>query len=674
MASKKNKKVLHHQPKTSKRSIFERNLKIALFVFGLLLYGSTINHGYVLDDVAIINANQVTQQGFGGIWTHITHGYWYGFNMSNDHVYRPLTPILFCIEYEFFGENPAVSHFLNVLIYALTGIVLYMTLRLLFKQYNYVIPLVATLLFIAHPIHTESVSNIKSRDEILGFLGGISALYFLLRYVDSKTVKYLLLSCLCFFLGITGKESAITFVGIIPLALLFIRKLSIRRSVTIIIPLIVTALMYLIIRASVLDTLTGKSIDVKTNTIATAETFMDKKASAIEALGRYFLLLVFPISMSHDYSYNQIPVTNWADIYTILSAIFYLGLLVFLIKLFFKPKLLDNEFYGQLGFGIGFFFVTVSIISNVFLLIGANLAERFMFTPSFGYCMVLAAVLVKFTKADIIEKNFKLESNSALLYSLVIVLVAFSYKTYSRSMDWKNNETLFRADILTSPNSSRVNNSLSSVLVVKAKEEKDKATREEIVKEAIRTAEKAIEIYPKYRDAHYNLGTSYGIINQNKKAVEILQICVAMDSLYKNGYYNLGVIYNRMKAYDQAIFNLKKAARLDVNNPLVYNNLAEAYKQKGLPDKAIHAYKQNIRINPYDENAYSNIARLHIEIGNMDEGISYLKKLIQISPNNVDGWFNLGIIYQQKGNPEEAKKYLNKAFELNPKLRDKQKN
>ena len=88
------------------------------------------------------------------------------------------------------------------------------------------IPFVATAIFIAHPAHVEVVANIKSIDEIMGMLGGVLALLFSLNFLENKKIINLVLSFFFFLFGLFSKESAITFLAIVPLTLFVFRKAS----------------------------------------------------------------------------------------------------------------------------------------------------------------------------------------------------------------------------------------------------------------------------------------------------------------------------------------------------------------------------------------------------------------------------------------------------------------
>ena len=114
--------------------------KIVIFTICCLLYANTLTHDYTLDDAIVIYDNEFTTQGFAGIDDLLKYDTFRGFFKEEGKEalvaggrYRPLTPILFAIQYQFFGANPIAGHLLNLLLYALTCLMLYIVLLRLFS-------------------------------------------------------------------------------------------------------------------------------------------------------------------------------------------------------------------------------------------------------------------------------------------------------------------------------------------------------------------------------------------------------------------------------------------------------------------------------------------------------------------------------------------------------------
>ena len=160
-----------------------------VFVFACLLYSNTITHDYTQDDAIVIYDNMFTQDGVSGISGLLSNDTFYGFfkkdgkaNLVAGGRYRPLTPIMFAIEHQIFGNNSTIGHLLNILWYAFLCMMIYKLLVLMLnpifenKKGFYIFALMAACLFAAHPLHTEVVANIKGRDEIMSMLGAVLAL------------------------------------------------------------------------------------------------------------------------------------------------------------------------------------------------------------------------------------------------------------------------------------------------------------------------------------------------------------------------------------------------------------------------------------------------------------------------------------------------------------------
>ena len=224
----KKKKLLAKKDSPKKHFYNKRNLFLLIGLFSFILFANTIPNNYNLDDELVTINHRLTSKGFSAIPKIFASPY-YSDDAGNSYEYRPLTLCSFAIEHQFFGDNPHISHTINVILYALSCMILFVCLVNLFKGYNILLPLVITLLFSAHPLHTEVVSGIKSRDEILCFLGGISSLLFSLKYIDNgKLINYFFL-VLFFLWGMLSKLSVFPLAILIPVSIVIFRPENFQR-------------------------------------------------------------------------------------------------------------------------------------------------------------------------------------------------------------------------------------------------------------------------------------------------------------------------------------------------------------------------------------------------------------------------------------------------------------
>jgi len=310
----KRRETRDQRQETDSSRLWSRISCLIVFLLGFLLYANTITHDYVLDDPIITTKNSFVQEGFSGISDIFTHGYLYGFNGKNDQSYRPLVLANMAIEKQLFGNNPTVHHFFNVLWYALSGVFLFLFLKQIFREKSLWLPLGIAVLFIAHPIHTEVVANIKGRDELLAFTFMMLSLYALMRQVHTKQSIWLLVSLVFYFLCVLSKETGLAMFGLVPFTLYFFTKIPIKTILTRSALFLIPALIYFFFRMAAMDSMTFDSdMLVINNSLMGAESVSERLATTISILGRYVGLLVFPHPLSYDYSYNQVPLVGWGN-------------------------------------------------------------------------------------------------------------------------------------------------------------------------------------------------------------------------------------------------------------------------------------------------------------------------------------------------------------------------
>ncbi|MDD3876515.1 MAG: tetratricopeptide repeat protein [Bacteroidales bacterium] len=215
-------------------------LSIILFVGAFFLYANTINNNYNLDDELVTRGHVLTGKGVQGLIDIFSKPY-YSDASGNDYEYRPIVLASYAIEHQIFGENPHTGHFINTLLYALLILVLFRSLKLIFFNYNILLPFIVSLLFAAHPIHTEVVASLKNRDEILALMFGLLSLQYSLKFIKTNLLKNIFISLVFFTLALLTKKSIIPFAALIPLSAIIFYKPDARQLLFITLPLAVIA-------------------------------------------------------------------------------------------------------------------------------------------------------------------------------------------------------------------------------------------------------------------------------------------------------------------------------------------------------------------------------------------------------------------------------------------------
>ncbi len=202
-----------------------RILYAVIFVSSFLIYANSIFNNYNLDDELVTENHRLTKDGISAIPSILTEPY-YKDKSGYSYEYRPVVLISFAVEHSLFGENPHISHFINVLLYSLLCVLLFYVLTLLLNSYSVILPFLITIIFSAHPIHTEIVASIKNRDEIFAVGFALLALLSALRFVDSKKWFYLLLLSLAFVASLLSKQTTNVFIVFIPVMLIVFRRIN----------------------------------------------------------------------------------------------------------------------------------------------------------------------------------------------------------------------------------------------------------------------------------------------------------------------------------------------------------------------------------------------------------------------------------------------------------------
>jgi len=340
----------------------------------------------------------------------------------------------------------------------------------------------------------------------------------------------------------------------------------------------------------------------------------------------------------------------------------------------------------------------------VFLTLEATMVERFVYTASFGFCLLLALLLDKFFKlSNQKNKNTSLSSilkpNSATIL-LLIVTLAFSARTYSRNGDWKDNLTLLSHDVKISPESARIRYAYGSALLVeKALKEKDNNQKTIYLDQAIEQLTKGVSLIPNYNDAWYNLGMAYkekndfknavyafeqarsykafdtdeklsnagiayGNNGQLDKAIVDLKAAIALNPNSSDNYNNLGLYLGENKMYDESFACFEKALAIKPSFDKAYYNRGNIYAQKSDFRSAIDNYKKALSINPSYADAYNNLGNCYAVMGVKDSCLYWFNESVKLDPSNGNAWVNLSITYRNMGDTIKANECLQKAREL----------
>jgi len=591
---------------------------ILVSVAAFTLYANTLNHGFVLDDFSAITKNRIVQKGTDGIpeifTTHYRKGYWENYG----NLYRPLALSSMALDYELVGQKASFYHVVNVMYYVLIALLLLTLMSRWFGETHTYLPLIITLLYLFHPIHTEVVANIKSRDELMSFAFLLAAFLFLWDYVAKSKPLYLVGTLLAFMLALLSKESSIAFLVLLPLSAYVLQHTSLKKSLQIAGVLLIPVLVFIALRSMTLD---GQAEAGKSLTESLSLTSSDPVESLLRAgyfLMMYLWKLLVPYPLAAQY-------VEWAGgISGTMKAIGAVGLLGHAALVWFGFKWVKQR--NPLGLVVLFYLIAHFLHSNVILTIGTSFGERLLFTPSLAFSMLTGMLLVKYLGPQ----------TKPMWAALAVVLLAYAALTVERNKAWESNMTLYAADVETQPESSLLNYWYALEL-----------TNTEYLASLSEAEEK----------------------QSLEKGMKHFEKALSLDHDFGNAEAQIGLTYYKLGVMDKALIHYNKALDNGRGSIETLNNVAAIHFGNGDFEKAKYYYETAVEKNPNYTDAWGNLGITYAQLAEFESAERAFEKAIELSPKNAQFQLYMGMTLNELKREEEAALFFEKAFELNPALR-----
>jgi len=590
------------------RYVFLLSLVLSFVIFGNGLFGD-----FVFDDVTVIENRGDLKDSDNFLKLFISP---YHQNLPKTGLFRPLTIASYAINHYMAGSTGLTAsgsaigfHAVNIIIHALNSFLVFWLVNFLLK--SRFLSLAVFLLFLTHPIHTEAVTSLVGRAELLAFFWSFVSVYFFVK-------KDPLLSSISFLLALLSKEVALTILPVIfYIDWVFVKNrffVTVKKMLVFIMPLAI----YSILRFKAL----GQYFfgDVYTTIVENPLKFLpftERVLTAFKVLFMYLARLIWPVHLSADYSYNTIlPVNNFFKSPEALIGLLSLSGLIYLAVRFRKGS--SRSDLGQikvgpwqaLGLGAVLFLFPYLIISNLIKPVGTIMGERLMYFPSLGFVVLLAWLL---------ERLLKVDRRKISYFILLVILVFFSARTIIRNKDWRDAETLFTATVQESPSSLITRTALAAVYI------KDN----------------------QWEEAKKQLSIAQGIYEDNSHLQNIL-----------------GIMADHEGDYELAESRYQKSLELNPDAIIPHINLAELYLKIGRMAEAGVSFKKVIDFYPVTEYVI-RYSYIQIALKNPDEAIDlvnyYFGDILTQEPNLSA---LIGTAYFVKGDYQQAAVFLRRSIEL----------
>jgi Flp pilus assembly protein TadD len=559
-------------PMLSRAAILTATIVLAAVAAHAPLYRA----GYVQDDHLAVEESATVAR--GDLSAIFSGSYWEGARGQDRTLYRPITVLSYAFERKISGSpNPLLSHALNVLLHVLAALALAaLAHRLGGSGWG---AAGAGLLFALHPVLTEAVANVVGRAEILAALFTLLALLAQsasgrweppgARATAGSETSHRLASwgaAALVFLALGSKETAIAGVGLLVLQeILFrppsrgrIRPWLVDRGAALA-PSALAVVLHVILRIRALEAVAlAQRVPPADNPLVPLEG-AERLATALAIAARYARLVFLPVRLSADYSGDVIATER-----TLLAPRPLLGLafLAAWVVLAVLPLLLLRRrgsagtvpgLARQVSFSAALFLLPYLVIGNLLFRVGAGMAERFLYLPTAGYCLLLAVVMGRLVKGEIAFVPASLSQLRRLVgLAFALLLAGFAIGTASRCLEWRSDRALFEAATRVSPLAPRARFIVATL-----------DAREGKADEALRGIEAVLRLLPEYLPAWVQKGVLLGQRGDIAGAEAACREAIRIGPEYGLAHFNLGLALRREGRLAEAERSLRRAVLWD---------------------------------------------------------------------------------------------------------------
>jgi tetratricopeptide (TPR) repeat protein len=597
---------------------------------GGIIYSNTLNVPFYFDDfIAIvedpyIRIAKLTWEEISPIVNS------YGFYLN-----RPVSTFTFALNYYFGQYNVIGYHIVNIIIHVTTAILLFFVVQII-CSYNQVcnlrfnsygsadrIAFFTALLWLVHPLHTQSITYIVQRmNSMAAMFYMLSFLLYLkgrllLQHPDKSKLKPIFYFSGCAFSGIisiASKEIALTLpLFIILFELFFFQKLSNIFSKKQLFWIIGGILFLGGVTVFYLD---GNPLDRILEGYDHPDynfTLTQRLLTEFRVVIYYISLIFFPhparLTLDHDYPLSHSLIDPSITIISLLAIVV---LNIFAVWIAKKQPLTS--------FCILWFFGNLVLESSVLCL--DIIFEHRTYLPSMMVCFLVALAFYRY-----------IYRYRTFIFVFCSVLITLSAWTLQRNTIWGDEIKFWHDCVSKSPRNDRALINLGTALLYR-----------EDYNQAIQSFKKAVQINASKESAYYNMGIALKEQGKTEQAVIQFNKCIDINSNFSNAYIMLGGILLEQYQYEHAIKHFKAALNVSPLNHRAMNNIGNVYLNLNRPDKAIDYYKQVLKVAPHFKEVHNNWGNALMKKNMFKEAIPHFAEILRKNPNHVEANINMGAV------------------------------
>ncbi len=617
---------------------------LLVLVAGVLVYYNSFGGSFVFDDGPDIVDNPRIRS-LWPVWGHLARGS------------RPLVDLSLAVNYHIGQLDVWGYHACNLAVHLLAGVTLFGIvrrtlllegLRPSFGRSAPWLALVVSLIWVVHPLQTQSVTYIIQRAESMMGLFYLLTLYCVICGSGSRRAWwwYAAAGVAC-ALGMGSKPVMIT----APFVVLLYDRVFLARSFSEILRrrwglyLILTASWLILARTGIIRGVLNP--DPRPTTVGLGYPGFSPMEYALTQPGailHYLRLSFWPHPLCLDYRW---PVATTPPAIAAPALVILALLSLSAWALWRKPRL------GFLG---AWFFLVLAPTSSVIPIQDPAFEHR-MYLPLAG--VVVLVVIAGHRALGAILRGLPGTSPARRLVPgalILLVVAALGYGTAERNRDYYHSGiALWRGVVDQRPNNARGHNNLGNAL----KEEEQFAR-------AVESYTQALQISPNYAEAHVNLANVLRKQGKTEDAIQHYTQALSIRPAHSTAHFNLGNALYDKEQYAQAIEHYTEALRIRPNYVQAHVNLANALRKEGNIEDAIKHYERALEMRPTHARAHYNFGNALLSQRRYDQAIEHYTEALRTRPDWVDAHVNLGFVFTKQGKIDDAIRHYRAALKINP--------
>lgn len=510
----------------------------------------------------------------------------------------------------------------------------------MFPEKGALFSIIVVGLFLIHPVHTEVVANIKSRDEILAMIFGITSLIFFLNFLEKSKNNFLYgaLMLLTLVLSFLSKENGVTFAGILLLLAYFKNSERIKPYLKFGLPILGGAVLVAIRlfvysdaifennATELIESFRYKEDGFVGNPLLDANGLMEILPNVFNILMKDLGLLLFPVTLVHDYGFSHSTAVGWLNPLVIVSVLFHLGLIYIVIREFKKKSVLL--------FGILFYFITLSVYLHIVQVGPDYMGERFLFIPSLGFIIAIVAAIERLTNAsfDLVAEPIWKNGKAKIALGIIGLFFLMGFvKTINRNKAWENNTVLFETDIEVLDDCARTQYNYACLLHKQYYKSPSESKKEKILYHY----ERAVDITNRSMTSMLDLGKAYMEFGHVDKGKTVFEETVTVYPGIASPLLMLGKYYLSQDQFKEALVWFDKAEEIS-KFPEVYHYKALCYMKMNEVDNAISVLEKGEKYDPKGTDYFVLLSQLYVSKRDNSKAKSAMQKALKIAPDDFE--------------------------------------